>query len=132
MDGDGPFYVAGIVGAGGPAMPYLELGVLGFGVGVEECPEYPVYLRCGHKNFSFQCAARCIFQNMRTESTDFTNSRALQSAELGELGFNASDIVRNFVLEHMTLFCKAGHGLGCHGREQMQVKVREGSDYQLM
>jgi hypothetical protein len=54
------------------------------------------------------------------------------SVELGELGFYASDIIRNFVLERMTLFRKAGHGLGCHGRKQTQAKERAGSDYQLM
>ncbi|XP_034218804.1 glycine-rich cell wall structural protein 1-like [Prunus dulcis] len=54
------------------------------------------------------------------------------NAEFGELGFHASDIVRNFVLERMKLFCKAGHGLGHHGREQTQTKVKEGSDYQLI
>ncbi|CAL2246742.1 unnamed protein product [Prunus armeniaca] len=54
------------------------------------------------------------------------------NVEFGELGFHASDIVRNFVLERMKLFCKAGHGLGSHGREQKQTKVREGFDYQLM
>ncbi|CAL2239630.1 unnamed protein product [Prunus armeniaca] len=54
------------------------------------------------------------------------------NAKFGELGFHANDIVRNFVSERMKLFSKAGHGLGCHGREQTQTKVREGSDYQLM
>ena len=54
------------------------------------------------------------------------------NAEFGELGFHASDIVRNFVLERMKLFCKASNGLGRHARDQTQMKAREGSDYQLM
>ena len=53
------------------------------------------------------------------------------SAEFRELGFYARDIVRDFVLERMTLLCKVGHGLGCHGRDQTPTKGIVGSDYQI-
>ncbi|CAL8109265.1 unnamed protein product [Prunus armeniaca] len=90
MDEDGPFSVVGTVGAVGPATPYLELGILGFGVGVEECPEYPVYLRCGRKKNSASNARQDASSKIceRSQQTScFISSRRPWIKQDNDVGF---------------------------------------------